>query len=79
MPINNYIRAKEVRLIDSDGTNHGVVPTSRALKMAEQADLDLVVISPNQEPPVAKIMDYGKYKFEAEKKSKRSQEKATYR
>ena len=75
MPINNYIRAKEVRLIDSDGTNHGVVPTSRALKMAEEADLDLVVISPNQEPPVAKIMDYGKYKFEAEKKAKEAKKK----
>ena len=51
-----------MRLIDQNGENHGVVPTSKALKMAEDADLDLVLISPNQEPPVAKILDYGKYK-----------------
>lgn len=73
--INEKIRAKEVRLIDENGTNHGIVPTSQALKMAEEADLDLVVISPNQAPPVAKILNYGKYKYELEKKAKEAKKK----
>ena len=68
--MNERIRSKEVRLIDEKGTNHGVVPTSKALAMAEEADLDLVLISPNQAPPVAKILDYGKYKYELAKKAK---------
>ena len=68
--MNERIRSKEVRLIDENGVNHGVVPTSKALEMAEDADLDLVLISPNQAPPVAKILDYGKYKYELAKKSK---------
>ena len=58
--INEKIRSKEVRLIDDKGENHGVVLTSKALAMAEEANLDLVVVSPNQAPPVAKILDYGK-------------------
>ena len=69
--MNERIRSKEVRLIDETGTNHGVVPTSKALSMADAADLDLVLISPNQAPPVAKIMDYGKYKYELAKKLKK--------
>ena len=73
--MNEYIRSKEVRLIDENGENHGVVPTSKALRMAEDADLDLVLISPNQEPPVAKILDYGKYKYELAKKAKEAKKK----
>ena len=73
--LNEYIRAKEVRLIDENGENHGVVPTSKALQMAQDADLDLVLISPNQEPPVAKILDYGKYKYELAKKAKEAKKK----
>lgn len=73
--INERIRVKEVRLIDADGNNVGVVSTSKALKMAEEADLDLVVISANQAPPVAKILDYGKYKYELEKKAKEAKKK----
>ena len=73
--INERIRAKEVRLIDENGNNHGVVPTSQALRMAEEAELDLVVISPNQAPPVAKILNYGKYKYELEKKAKEAKKK----
>lgn len=73
--INEKIRAKEVRLIDENGNNHGVVPTAQALRMAEEADLDLVVISPNQAPPVAKILNYGKYKYELEKKAKEAKKK----
>lgn len=73
--MNEKIRSREVRLIDDSGENHGVVPTLTALKMAKDADLDLVIISPNQDPPVAKIMDYGKYKYELEKKAKEAKKK----
>ncbi|MDE6139004.1 MAG: translation initiation factor IF-3 [Candidatus Gastranaerophilales bacterium] len=73
--MNERIRSKEVRLIDEKGTNHGVVPTSKALNMAEEAGLDLVLISPNQAPPVAKILDYGKYKYEMAKKAKEAKKK----
>lgn len=73
--MNEKIRSREVRLIDENGENHGVVPTLTALKMAQTADLDLVIISPNQEPPVAKIMNYGKYKYDLEKKAKEAKKK----
>ena len=62
-------------MIDNEGVNHGVVPTAKALAMAEEADLDLVLISPNQAPPVAKILDYGKYKYEMVKKAKEAKKK----
>ena len=73
--MNERIRSKEVRLIDENCTNHGIIETSKALKMAYDADLDLVLISPNQEPPVAKILNYGKYKYELEKKAKEAKKK----
>lgn len=73
--MNERIRSKEVRLIDDKGENRGVVPTSRALQIAYDADLDLVLISPNQEPPVAKILNYGKYKYELEKRAKEAKKK----
>lgn len=73
--MNERIRSREVRLIDENGENRGVVATLTALKMAQDADLDLVVISPNQEPPVAKILNYGKYKYESEKKAKEAKKK----
>lgn len=73
--MNERIRAREVRLIDENGVNHGVIETSKALKMAYDADLDLVLISPNQVPPVAKILNYGKYKYEQEKKAKEAKKK----
>lgn len=73
--MNERIRSKEVRLIDENGTNHGIVPTSKALSMADEAGLDLVLISPNQAPPVAKILDYGKYKYELAKKAKEAKKK----
>ena len=75
MPINERIQSKEVRLIDDSGHNHGVIATSKALNMAREKDLDLVVVSPGQEPPVAKIMDYGKYKYETEKRAKEARKK----
>ena len=73
--MNERIRSKEVRLIGENGENHGIVETSKALRMAYDADLDLVLISPNQEPPVAKILNYGKYKYELEKKAKEAKKK----
>jgi len=73
--MNEKIRSKEVRLIDSTGENVGIVATSKALAMAEEENLDLIIISPNQEPPVAKILDYGKYRYENEKKLKEAKKK----
>ncbi len=73
--LNRNIRAKEVRLIDDEGNNHGVIATSKALLMAEDKGLDLILVSPNQEPPVAKILDYGKYKYETEKRAKEAKKK----
>ena len=73
--MNERIRAREVRLIDQNGENHGIVETSKALKMAYDADLDLVLINPTSEPPVAKILDYGKYKYEQEKRAKEAKKK----
>ncbi|MBF0128922.1 MAG: translation initiation factor IF-3, partial [Alphaproteobacteria bacterium] len=62
------VDAKDVRLIDAEGENVGVVSTRDAMAMALAAGLDLVEISPNADPPVCKILDYGKYKYEAQKK-----------
>lgn len=65
----------EVRLIDHEGTNHGIVDIDKALQMADEAGLDLVEVSPNVEPPVCKILDYGKFKFEAQKKAAQARKK----
>lgn len=73
--INGEIRAAEVRLINAHGDMVGVVSTREGLRMAEEAGLDLVEISPNAAPPVAKIMDYGKYKYEAQKKAHEARKK----
>lgn len=74
--INDDIREKEVRLIDDEGNQLGVMVTTDALNMAYDKDLDLVMIAPNGKPPVCKIMDYGKFRFEQakrEKEAKRNQ------
>ena len=68
--INDEIRASEVRVIDENGEMRGVLSLDEALALAEQADLDLVNVSPNAEPPVCKILDYGKYRYELQKKEK---------
>ncbi|MCA9291689.1 MAG: translation initiation factor IF-3 [Phycisphaerales bacterium] len=68
--INDRIRVREVRLVDENEQMVGVVETREALRMAQDADLDLVEISPNSDPPVCRIMDYGKYKYEQSKKEK---------
>ncbi|HHN64095.1 MAG TPA: translation initiation factor IF-3 [Nitrospirae bacterium] len=66
--VNERIRAKEVRLIDADGKQIGVVPLREALRIAEERDLDLVEVAPNSNPPVCRIMDYGKFKYQLSKK-----------
>ena len=68
--INEEIRDKEVRLVSADGEQLGIMPVREALEKAEEASLDLVKISPNAVPPVCKLMDYGKYKFEQTKREK---------
>ena len=75
LQINEGIREKEVRLIDSDGSQLGIVPIRKALEIAEERKLDLVNVAPNAKPPVCKIMDYGKYKYELTKKEKEAKKK----
>ncbi|WP_132542776.1 translation initiation factor IF-3 [Rhodovulum euryhalinum] len=66
--VNDRIRASEIRLIGADGENIGVVSPERGIELAEAAGLDLVEISPNATPPVCKIMDFGKFKYETQKR-----------
>ena len=73
--INDRIRVPEIRLIGADGENVGVVSPERGLELAEEAGLDLVEISPNASPPVCKIMDYGKYKYEQQKRESEARKK----
>lgn len=75
LQINEDIRAKEVRLIDANGEQLGIVLASRALEIANERKLDLVNISPMAKPPVCKIMDYGRYKYELTKKEKEARKK----
>ncbi|HEX2237568.1 MAG TPA: translation initiation factor IF-3 [Gammaproteobacteria bacterium] len=75
MRLNQEIDNLRVRLIDMNGTNLGVVPIEEAQRMAEQAELDLVEIVPNADPPVCRVMNYGKYKFEQSKKAQQSRKK----
>ena len=65
--INEQIRDKEIRLIGSDGEQLGIMSSREALKKAEEAELDLIKIAPKAQPPVCKIMDYGKYRYELQK------------
>jgi translation initiation factor IF-3 len=73
--INEFIRSTEIRLIGADGENVGVVTPARAMVMAEEAGLDLVEISPNAAPPVCKIMDFGKFKYETQKREAEARKK----
>ncbi len=77
LQINEEIRAKEVRIVGDDGEQIGVIATSKALEMAYERDLDLVLMAPNAEPPVCRIMDYGKYRFERDKREKEAKKKQT--
>src|SRR5215472_6762676 len=73
--VNDDIRNAQIQLIDQNGLNHGTVETMVAIKMAMEAGMDLVEISPNNNPPVCKIMDYGKYKYSAQKKAAEARKK----
>ena len=73
--VNDRIRAPEIRLIGAEGENVGVVTPARAMQMAEEVGLDLVEISPNAVPPVCKIMDFGKFKYEQQKKEAEARKK----
>ncbi len=75
LPINRQIRAKEIQLIEDNGQKAGVIPFEEALAKAENKNLDLVLVAPNTNPPVCKIMNYGKYKFEQAKKEKEAKKK----
>ncbi|MFN3870675.1 MAG: translation initiation factor IF-3 [Aquificaceae bacterium] len=73
--VNRQIRAKEVRLIDEKGKQIGIVPLQEALKIAEEKGLDLVEVAPQANPPVCKILDYGKFIYELKKKEKEARKK----
>ncbi len=73
--MNERIRASEIRLIGAEGENIGVISPDRAMMLAAEAGLDLVEISPNATPPVAKIMDFGKFKYEQQKKESEARKK----
>lgn len=77
LQINEEIRVKEVRVIGEEGEQLGVLAVNTALSMAYEKDLDLVLIAPTAEPPVCRIMDYGKYRFERDKKEKEARKKQT--
>lgn len=73
--INERIRFPKIRVIDTDGAQLGVISPQDALRLAEEKELDLVLVSDKADPPVCRIMDYGKYKFEQEKKAKEARKK----
>jgi len=73
--VNQRIRAKTVRLISSEGEQLGIVPVEEALETAKKEGLDLVEVAPNADPPVCRIMDYGKYKYQASKKNQETKKK----
>jgi translation initiation factor IF-3 len=68
--INEQIRVREVRLIDEKNEQRGILPIDKAMELADEADLDLVEVAPNAKPPVCKLLNYGKYKFDLEKKNR---------
>ena len=73
--INEQIRDKEVRVIGTDGEQLGVMDTKEAKRLAEEAGVDLIKIAPTAKPPVCKIMDYGKYKYEQTRREKENKKK----
>ncbi|MEH2025618.1 translation initiation factor IF-3 [Nostoc sp.] len=73
--INERIRFPKIRVIDTDGAQLGIMPPQEALQLAEEKELDLVLISDKADPPVCRVMDYGKYKFEQEKKAREARKK----
>ncbi len=75
--INNRIRVPEVRVVDDDGSMLGILSTQEALKRAQERGLDLVEVNPKADPPVCKILDFGKYKYDEKKKAKEAKRKQT--
>jgi len=75
--VNEKIRAPEVRVIGHDGTQLGILPVRKALELATQEHLDLVEVAPNADPPVCKIMDFGKFKYQQNKRSQEAKKKQT--
>ena len=73
--INERIRFPKIRVIDTDGAQLGIMPPQEALQLAEEKELDLVLLSDKADPPVCRVMDYGKYKFEQEKKAREARKK----
>ncbi|MDQ0314655.1 translation initiation factor IF-3 [Amorphus orientalis] len=73
--VNSDIRVPRVQLVDAEGNNRGIVETDEALAMAEESGLDLVEVSPNADPPVCKILDFGKYKYQSQKKAAEARKK----
>ncbi|MCK9356529.1 MAG: translation initiation factor IF-3 [Dehalococcoidia bacterium] len=71
LPVNRQIRAREVRVITEEGEQLGTMPVPKALQLAQERELDLVMVAPNVVPPVCRLLDYGKYKYEQIKKDKR--------
>jgi translation initiation factor IF-3 len=74
--VNGQIRAREVRVIDADGAQLGVMTPGDALRMAQQKELDLVEVAPTAQPPVCRIMDYGKFRYTQKKKAQESRKKS---
>ncbi|MGD9504128.1 MAG: translation initiation factor IF-3 [Syntrophobacteraceae bacterium] len=75
--VNEKIRASEVRVVGSDGKQLGVMPLQKALDLAHQEELDLVEVAPGAEPPVCKIMDFGKFKYQQNKRTQEAKKKQT--
>ena len=73
--LNERIRVREIRLIDEEGGQVGIVPTKQAITMAKEKGLDVFLVQPDANPPVAKIMDYGRYKFEQDKKAREAKKR----
>lgn len=73
--INEQIKVAKVRVVDAEGEMAGVLPIADAIKMAKDAELDLVEVSPNADPPVCKILDYGKYKYQVQKRASEAKKK----
>src|SRR5690606_9333812 len=76
LKVNEQIRARQVRLIGSDGAQVGIVDTRDALRMAREEDLDLVLVGEQAQPPVARLMDYGKYRFELQQQTKEARKRS---
>ncbi len=74
-PVNEEIRAPQLRVISENGEQLGIMTRNEALRVSEQKELDLVCVSPNSDPPVCKIMDYGKYRYEQQKREKEARKK----